>query len=192
MLKKNINIGIIGLGQIGSRLFKEIKFKKKDIFIKTGKNVNIIAISAKNIKKKRNFKFNRDIFFKNPLDIANDPRIDIVIELIGFADGISKKVVATSLKNKKHIITANKALIAKNGDYLSLLAETNKVNLSPDLLNSKINFLTSKGFEVDYLTSCNEESFDESFDITDKNLLLAVAAKINNIRLIDNIVLTKL
>ena len=70
--------------------------------------------------------------------------------------------------------------------------ETNKVNLSSDLLNSKINFLTSKGFEVDYLTSCNEESFEESFDITNENLLLAVAAKINNIRLIDNIALTKL
>ena len=129
MIKKNINIGLIGLGQIGSRLFKEIKLKKKEIFIKTGKNVNILAISAKNINKKRNFKFNKKIFFKNPLNISNNPQIDIVIELVGLADGISKKVVETSLRNKKHVITANKALIAKNGDYLSLLAETNKVNL---------------------------------------------------------------
>jgi homoserine dehydrogenase len=129
MIKKNINIGLIGLGQIGSRLFKEIKLKKKEIFIKTGKNVNILAVSAKNINKKRNFKFNKKIFFKNPLNISNNPQIDIVIELVGLADGISKKVVETSLRNKKHVITANKALIAKNGDYLSLLAETNKVNL---------------------------------------------------------------
>ena len=48
---------------------------------------------------------------------------------MGFSDGISKKVVETSLKNKKHVITANKALIAKNGESLSLLAEKNKVNL---------------------------------------------------------------
>ena len=126
---KNINIGIIGLGQIGSRLYQEILSKKKDIRLKTGKNVNILAISAKNPKKKRNFKFNKKIFFKNPLDISKDRKIDIVFELIGYSGGISKKIVETALNNKKHVVTANKALIAKNGDYLSLLAEKNKVNL---------------------------------------------------------------
>ena len=126
---KNINIGIVGLGQIGSRLYKEILSKKKDIKLKTGKNVNIIALSAKNINKKRNFNFSKKIFYKNPLDIANNYKIDVIFELIGFSDGISKKIVETSLKNKKHVITANKALIAKNGDYLSDLAEKNKVNL---------------------------------------------------------------
>ena len=55
MINKKINIGIVGLGQIGSRLFKEIISKKKDISIKTGKEVNILAISAKNIKKKKKF-----------------------------------------------------------------------------------------------------------------------------------------
>ena len=129
LLKNQINIGIIGLGQIGSRLFKEINFKKKDIKIKTGKEVNIIAISAKNIHKKRNFKFNKKIFYKDPLKIVNDPNIHIIFELIGLSNGISKKIVEISLKNKKHVITANKALIAKNGDYLSLLAEKNHVNL---------------------------------------------------------------
>ena len=128
-MHKNINIGIIGLGQIGSRLYEEILSKKKDIGIKTGVNVNILAISAKNINKKRNFKFSKKIFYKNPIYIAKDPRIDIVFELIGYSDGLSKKVVELALKNKKHVITANKALIAKNGDYLSLLAEKNKVNL---------------------------------------------------------------
>ena len=128
-MHKNINIGIIGLGQIGSRLYEEILSKKKDIGIKTGVNVNILAISAKNINKKRNFKFSKKIFYKNPIYIAKDPRIDIVFELIGYSDGLSKKVVELALKNKKHVITANKALIAKNGDYLSSLAEKNKVNL---------------------------------------------------------------
>ena len=129
MISKNINVAIIGLGQIGSRLYKEILSKKKDIKLKTGKNVNILAISAKNSKKKRSFKFNKKIFFKNPLDIAKDKRIDIIFELIGFSDGISNKIVETALKNKKHVVTANKALIAKNGDHLSFLAEKNKVNL---------------------------------------------------------------
>ena len=129
MKLKNINIGIVGLGQIGGRLYKEILSKKKDIKIKTGININIIAISAKNINKKRNFKINKDIFYKNPLKISKDKNVHIVIELIGFSDGISKKVVEHALKNKKHVITANKALIAKHGDYLSLLAEKNNVNL---------------------------------------------------------------
>ena len=126
---KNINIGIVGLGQIGSRLYKEILSKRKDIRLKTGKNVNIIAISAKNKKKRRNFKFNKKNFYNNPLDITKNPKIDIIFELIGVSDGISKKVIESALKNKKHVVTANKAVIAKNGDYLSSLAEKNRVNL---------------------------------------------------------------
>jgi len=129
LMTKNINIGIIGLGQIGSRLYKEIFLKKKDIEVKTGKKVNIIAISAKNINKNRNFKFNKKIFYRNPLDIVSNPNINIIFELIGYSDGISKKLVETALKNKKHVITANKALIAKHGDYLSSLAEKNSINL---------------------------------------------------------------
>ena len=126
---KKIGIGIVGLGNIGSRLYKEIIAKKNDIGIKTNTKINIIAISAKNINKKRSFKVKRKIFSKNPLDIAKNPEVNIVIELIGKSDGISKKVVEISLKNKKHVITANKALISKHGDYLSLIAEKNKVNL---------------------------------------------------------------
>ena len=101
MIKRNINIGIIGLGQIGSRLYKEILSKKKDIEIKTEKKVNIIAISAKNYKKKRSFKFSKKIFYKNPLDVVKNPLVDIVFELIGHPDGISKKVVEIALKNKR-------------------------------------------------------------------------------------------
>ncbi len=126
---KKIGIGIVGLGNIGSFLYKEILSKKKDIGLKTNTKISIVAISAKNSKKKRSFKFNKKIFFNNPLDITKNPDVDIVIELIGQSDGVSKKIVETSLKNKKHVITANKALIAKHGDYLSNIAEKKKVNL---------------------------------------------------------------
>ena len=129
MNKKNVNIGIVGLGQIGSRLYKEILSKKNDIKIKTGTNINILAISAKNIKKKRSFTINKKIFYKNPLLICKSKHIDIIFELIGYSDGISRKVIELALKNKKHVITANKAVVAKHGDSLSLLAEKNKVNL---------------------------------------------------------------
>ena len=126
---KKVGIGIIGLGNIGSRFYKEIISNKREIGLKTGTNINIVGVSAKNINKKRNFKVQKNIFFKNPLDITKNPKVNIVIELIGLSDGISKKIVENALKNKKHVITANKALISKHGDYLSLLAEKNKVNL---------------------------------------------------------------
>ena len=126
---KKIGIGIVGLGNIGSCLYKEIISKKKDIGLKTHTNINIVAISAKNTNKKRSFKVRKNIFFKNALDVTKNPKVNIVIELIGFSDGISKKVVEEALKNKKHVITANKALISKHGDHLSSIAEKNKVNL---------------------------------------------------------------
>ena len=128
-MKNKINIAIVGLGQIGNHLFNEIKIKKKEIELLTGKKINIAAISAKNKNKKRKFKINKKIFYKNPLKIINKNKIDILFECIGLSDGISKKVVEKALKNCIHVITPNKALISKHGDYLSNIAEKKKVNL---------------------------------------------------------------
>ena len=124
-----INVGVAGLGQVGIYLLNELNTKKNDIELKTGKKINVVAISARNINKKRKFKINKKIFFKNALDIFKNKKIDILFEVIGLSDGISKKLVETALKNKTHVITPNKALIAKHGDYLSKLAEQNLVNL---------------------------------------------------------------
>ena len=124
-----INIAVVGLGQVGIYLYNELNSKKKEIEIKTGKKINLVAISAKNKNKKRRFKIDRKIFYSNPLKIFKSKKIDILFESIGLSDGISKKVVETALKNKVNVITPNKALIAKHGDYLSKLAEKSKVNL---------------------------------------------------------------
>ena len=128
-MKNKINIAVVGLGQIGIYLLNELNVKKKEIETKTGKIINITAISAKNINKKRKFKINKKIFFKNPMDIFKNKKIDILFEVIGLSDGISKKIVETALKNKIHVVTPNKSLISKHGDYLAKLAEQNKVNL---------------------------------------------------------------
>ena len=128
-MKKNINIAVVGLGQIGIYLLNELNTKKKEIKLKTGKSINVVAVSARNKSKKRQFKFNKNIFFKNPLEIFKSKKIDILFEAIGTSDGISKKVVEIALKNKIHVITPNKALISKHGNYLAKLAEDNKVNL---------------------------------------------------------------
>ena len=128
-MKKIKNVAIVGLGQIGNFLYNELKIKKKEIEKKTGYKIQVVAISAKNKNKKRKFKIDKSIFYKDPLKIFKNKKIDILFETIGLSDGISKKIVETALKNKINVITPNKALIAKHGDYLSGLAEKNKVNL---------------------------------------------------------------
>jgi len=152
-MNKTLNIAVIGLGNIGSYLLNELNKKKKEIEIKTSKKINVVAISARNINKKRKFKINKKIFYKNPLKILKEKKIDILFELIGLSDGVSKKIVEQSLKKKIHVITANKALIAKHGEFLSSLAEKNKVNLEfeasvaggiPILRTIKEGFVTNK------------------------------------------------
>ena len=128
-MKKNINIAVVGLGQIGIYLLNELNIKKKEIELKTGKQIKVIAISAKNKNKKRRFKINKKIFYKDPLKIFKNEKLDILFEAIGTSDGISKKVVEAALRNKIHVITPNKALISKHGNYLAKLAERNRVNL---------------------------------------------------------------
>ena len=128
-MTKKLNIAIVGLGQIGNYLYNELNTKKKDILKKTGKIISVSAISAKNINKKRKFKINKKIFYKDPFKIFKNNKIDILIEAIGQSDGISKKIVEFALKNKIHVVTPNKALISKHGNNLSKLAEKNKVNL---------------------------------------------------------------
>lgn len=123
------NIGIIGLGNIGLEVYKNIKKNSSDIQKKTGFKLNIVKVSAKNINKKRGISFSNSVLQKNPFEITKDPKIDIIVELIGGADGTAKKVVFDALKNKKHVVTANKALIAKHGDVLSVLSEKYEVNL---------------------------------------------------------------
>ena len=89
-MKKIYNVAIVGLGQIGSYLYKEILAKRKEIQKKTGKIVNVVAISAKSKNKKRKFKINKKIFFTNPLKIISEKKLDIIFECIGLSDGISK------------------------------------------------------------------------------------------------------
>ena len=128
-MNKNVNIAIVGLGQIGIYLYNELNIKKSEIQKKTGKRIKIVAISAKNKNKKRRFSISKKIFYKNPLKIFEKEKIDILFECIGSSDGISKKLVEKALKNKVNVITPNKALISKHGDNLAKLAEKNKVNL---------------------------------------------------------------
>ena len=126
---KKINIAIVGLGNIGSFLFKYLKENKKILTEKNNCIPNVIYVSAKNRSKKRDVKLGKVKWLNNYLDATKFKDVDLIIELIGGSEGAAKKLVFNALKEKKHVVTANKALIAKYGDKLAKIAEKNKVNL---------------------------------------------------------------
>ena len=128
-MSEKFNIALVGFGNIGSYFYKTLEKNKKNISIKTGKIPFIKYISAKNFNKKRNVKIPKSKWVKNYKNLARKDDIDVVVELIGGSEGAAKKLVFSALKNKKHVITANKALMAKYGDRLAYLAEKNNVNL---------------------------------------------------------------
>ena len=126
---KKLNIAIIGLGNIGCYLFKYLNDNKKILTEKNNCTPVIKYVSAKNKKKKRNIKIKKNQWLNNYLDSTKLKDVDLIIELIGGSEGAAKKLVFSALRNKKHVVTANKALIAKYGDTLAKIAEKNKVNL---------------------------------------------------------------
>ena len=191
-MNKIVNVAVVGLGQVGNYLNNELIIKKKDIELKTGKRVNVVAISAKNINKKRKYKINRKIFYKNPFEIFKKEKVDILFEVIGQSDGVSKKLVETALKNKIHVITPNKALISKHGNNLAKLAEKNNVNLEfeasvaggiPILRSIKEGLATNKLSKVygilngtsNYILSEMENSEQNFADVLKKAQLLGYA-----------------
>ena len=126
---RKLNIAIIGLGNIGSYLFKYLNDNKKILTKKNNCEPIIKYVSAKNKKRKRSINIKKNQWLHHYLDATKTKDIDLIVELIGGAEGPAKKLVFEALKNKKHVVTANKALIAKYGDQLSRIAEKNKVNL---------------------------------------------------------------
>lgn len=126
---EKINIAIVGFGNIGSYFYKILEKNKTNIFTKTGKIPVVKYICARNIKKKRLIKIPRSKWINNPINLSLMDDVDIIVELVGGSEGVAKKLVFSALRNKKHIITANKSLMAKHGDQLARLAEKNNVNL---------------------------------------------------------------
>jgi homoserine dehydrogenase len=127
MIKK-MNIVIVGLGNIGSYFYNYLKKNKNILANKTNTVPNILYVSTKSFEKKRNCIISKKLWLKNCISATKMKNVDIIVELIGGAEGIAKKLVFEALKNKKHVITANKALVAKYGDKLAEIAEKNNVN----------------------------------------------------------------
>lgn len=120
-MENRIKIGLIGLGTVGSGVYKTLQ---------DFKNIEITKIAVRNKAKKRHIEgLDESILTEDPYEVVNDPEIQIVAELIG---GLNPAfdLIKTAIKNGKHIVTANKELLAKNGEELFNFAEEhNKVVL---------------------------------------------------------------
>lgn len=125
----DIRVGIIGLGSVGQGVVKIISDNISLIQKKTNAKISIIGVSGKNKNKQRDIQIDRYQWFDDPISLAVNEDADLIIELIGGEDGVALEVVERALKAGKNVITANKALIAKNGNYLLELAEKNGAKL---------------------------------------------------------------
>ena len=83
-MKKEFNIAIVGLGQIGIFLYNELKRNQKTIQLLTGKKIKIVGLSARNKNKKRRYPINKKIFFKDPIKMLKSKQVDILFECIGY------------------------------------------------------------------------------------------------------------
>ncbi|MFA5093377.1 MAG: homoserine dehydrogenase [Candidatus Omnitrophota bacterium] len=114
---KKINIGLIGFGNIGSGVVKILQQRKSLLAQKIGIEITIKKICDKDLNKKRDVHIDKSLLTNNANEIINDPTIDIVVELMG---GINpaKEFILAALKKGKHVVTANKALLAEHGNEL--------------------------------------------------------------------------
>lgn len=111
-----IKVGIIGLGTVGAGVFKTLA---------NFDNIEVAKIAVKNLKKDRKIdKLDKSILTDNPYDVVNSAEIQIVVEVVGGIEP-AYDLIKTAIKNGKHVVTANKELLAKHGEELMTFAEEN-------------------------------------------------------------------
>lgn len=126
MKKSCINVGIIGFGTVGSGTAKILIANRDLLRERTGFDINLKKIADRDIKRDRGIKIDEGVLTTDAAKVINDPEIDIVVELIG---GIhpAKDFLLQAIKNKKHVVTANKALLATGGNEIFTEAEKHGV-----------------------------------------------------------------
>ena len=122
-------IGIAGLGVVGAETARQILITQESLSRRAGKKFEIIAVSAKDKEKDRGFPLDNIAFYTDPLKLLEHDDIDVIIELIGGEGGVALDLCQRALRAGKHVITANKAMIAHHGFMLSELAEENNVTI---------------------------------------------------------------
>ena len=127
----NIDICIAGLGNVGSSLVQLIEKNKEFVSYKSDLNINILGISAKNKSKSSNFNIENYDWVANPIELLNinGKKPNTIIELIGYEKDVSYQLVKSALEQNIHVVTGNKAMLAKHGKELFAIAEDNNVLL---------------------------------------------------------------
>ena len=123
-----MKVGILGLGTVGGGVVNLLQKNGASIERRTGVNIEVILAGVRDIKQDRICDTSNIKLTEDPFEVVNHPEIDVVLELIG-GTGVTKKLIETAINNGKHVITANKALIAKHGNKLIQSANKNKVRL---------------------------------------------------------------
>jgi len=121
---KDINIGILGCGTVGTGVAKLLMENQALLKSRIGAGLNLKYVADLDTHTARGITFEEGVFISDASRIFNDPDIDIVVELIG-GDTIAKTFTLQALENKKHVVTANKALIASHGNEIVKTAITN-------------------------------------------------------------------
>jgi homoserine dehydrogenase len=125
-----LKIGVAGLGTVGAGLLRLISDRAQDLTLRAGRSIEIAAISARDRNADRGVDISPYVWRDDPLDLARDADIDVVVELIGGSDGIAKDLSEAAFENGKHVVTANKALVAHHGTALAHGAEAAGVSFS--------------------------------------------------------------
>ncbi|MDO8644731.1 MAG: homoserine dehydrogenase [bacterium] len=127
-MKTEYTIGLLGCGVVGSEVAQLLGEKASLLKQRTGLKFSLKKIAVKDFGKKRSGKINKKFFTDDPYQVVNDPEIDIVVELMG---GLAPagKLIRQAIQNGKHVVTANKALLAEEGKDLFQKAAQKKVRI---------------------------------------------------------------
>ncbi len=125
----SLRVGIAGLGTVGAGTVQVLETHKDEIARRAGRGIEVVAVSARDRSKDRGVDLSGVKWVDDTLDLASDPDVDVVVELIGGAEGVARSLCEKALKNGKHVVTANKALIAHHGTPIAAAAEKAGVGL---------------------------------------------------------------
>jgi homoserine dehydrogenase len=125
-----LRIGIAGLGTVGGGVVKLIEKARTVLAVRCGREIEIHAVSARDRSKDRGFDTSSYMWVDDPMELARLAEIDLVVELIGGSEGIALDLVNQAIANGKHVVTANKALIAHHGPAIAKAAEERGVTVA--------------------------------------------------------------
>ena len=123
-----MKVGILGLGTVGGGVVNVLQKNSASIERRTGVKIEVILAGVRDVTQKRICDTSNIKLTEDPFEVVNHPDINVVLELIG-GTGLTKELVETAINNAKHVITANKALIANHGNELIKLANKKQVRL---------------------------------------------------------------